>query len=315
MQPSNNNNTRHRSWCFTLNNYTDIEYNSLKNLECKYLIIGKEKGEQGTLHLQGYVQFANARPLSVLKTLNQRAHWEVAKGSALQNKQYCSKENDFFEKGKIPEQGARKDIQQVYANFRKGGRVADLIKDQDLGFQALRVAEKLEAYKKLDFDKPKDVYWFWGETGTGKTRSAMDMAKLVDDYWMSGENLKWFDGYYGQPLAIIDDFRKDFCTFHFLLRLLDRYPLRVPVKGGFTEWNPEVVIITTAFPPEGVYSTREDINQLLRRIKEVKHFTEVQSTEVRGNTDPDSLDPAMQSGGYLIQETPNNSDSEEDPLN
>ena len=47
---------------------------------------------------------------------------------------------------------------------------------------------------------------------------------------MSSRNLQWFDGYMGQKVVCFDDFRKDFCTFHELLRLLDRYPMDVPVK-------------------------------------------------------------------------------------
>lgn len=97
----------------------------------------------------------------------------------------------------------------------------------------------LEKMKKLPKDKPL-VLWFYGPTGTGKTRRAVEIGEEFGGYWMSGQNLQWFDGYQTleTPVAIIDDFRKDFCTFHYLLRLFDRYPLNVPVKGGFVAWRP-----------------------------------------------------------------------------
>lgn len=42
------------------------------------------------------------------------------------------------------------------------------------------------------------VWWVWGATGTGKTRFAVQFAEEHQyQYWISGENLKWFDGYAG----------------------------------------------------------------------------------------------------------------------
>jgi len=38
-------------------------------------------------------------------------------------------------------------------------------------------------------------------------------------------------------------------TFPFFLRLLDRYPIEVPIKGGHANWIPEVIIITCPRPP------------------------------------------------------------------
>ncbi|KAH3701634.1 hypothetical protein DPMN_076624 [Dreissena polymorpha] len=46
-----------KNWCFTVNNYTDEEYKAIREFDCGYLIVGEERGEeQGTPHLQGYIQ-------------------------------------------------------------------------------------------------------------------------------------------------------------------------------------------------------------------------------------------------------------------
>ena len=81
-----------RSWCFTVNNYSEEEFNSFKEVDCKYIIIGKEKGKEGTPNLQGYVQFKSCKTLGGVKKINERAHWEQAKGNPQQNKDYCSKD-------------------------------------------------------------------------------------------------------------------------------------------------------------------------------------------------------------------------------
>ena len=97
-----------RNWCFTLNNYTDEEYENLLKCDYGYIIIGKEKGKEGTPHLQGYVQLEKKQRLPALKKINPRAHWEAAKGSPEDNKKYCSKDGDFEERGNISTQGKKK---------------------------------------------------------------------------------------------------------------------------------------------------------------------------------------------------------------
>ena len=74
-----------RSWLFTLNNYSEDEYRSIQSWctnECDYAVIGKEVGEEGTPHLQGYFRKKVKCRLSSLKdSLSGRAHFEAARGS------------------------------------------------------------------------------------------------------------------------------------------------------------------------------------------------------------------------------------------
>ena len=73
-----------RSWLFVLNNYSEDEYRSIKDwcsAECDYAVVGKEVGEEGTPHLQGYFRKKVKCRLSSLKdSLSGRAHFEVASG-------------------------------------------------------------------------------------------------------------------------------------------------------------------------------------------------------------------------------------------
>ena len=88
-----------RKWVFTLNNYSDENITQLHNefLEKgNKFICEKEIGESGTPHLQGFVMWKNSRNLSTLAKINKKIHWERAKGSVLQNKKYCSKDNNVI---------------------------------------------------------------------------------------------------------------------------------------------------------------------------------------------------------------------------
>jgi len=93
-----------KRWAFTLNHWTDEEFDyicSIVPVMCDFGIIAKETGDTGTPHLQGYIEFkTKARPLSVFKT--KRIHWEVAKGNRSQNIVYCSKQNPVWDWGMPP---------------------------------------------------------------------------------------------------------------------------------------------------------------------------------------------------------------------
>lgn len=107
---------RFRNYVFTLNNYTTEELSLLEKLKCKYIIYGREIGDQGTPHLQGFVIWDNAKSFSATKRqLPQRAHYDVMykDSTPYDNFVYCSKDGDFTERGERPErvgQGKRNDM-------------------------------------------------------------------------------------------------------------------------------------------------------------------------------------------------------------
>lgn len=138
------------------------------------------------------------------------------------------------------------------------------------------------------FEK-KTVLWFYGETGTGKTKEAWARGRAFlglseedegayEQIWVSNSDGRWFDGYVGQAVAIIDDLRSNSWEFSWLLRITDCYPVRVPIKGGFAKWCPKLIIITAPDDPRTIYSNHETkepydgIEQLERRITELKFF-------------------------------------------
>lgn len=69
----------------------------------------------------------------------------------------------------------------------------------------------------------------------------------------------WFDGYEGQDDVLMDDYQCSMLDREFFLRLLDRYPMQVPVKGGFVEWRPKRIIITSNHNPIDWYASEQNI--------------------------------------------------------
>jgi hypothetical protein len=113
------------------------------------------------------------------------------------------------------------------------------------------------------------VHWYWGATGSGKSRLASELAG-VDAYWKPQG--KWWDGYTGQSNVILDDFRADWFSYGYMLRLLDRYPLKVEVKGSYVEFVATHIYITSHMNPTECFATWEDVAQLLRRLHTVREF-------------------------------------------
>jgi len=162
--------------------------------------------------------------------------------------------------------GKRNDLAATRALVHATGSMR-AVAAEATSFQALRGAELLLKYDEPRRDWKPLVRWYWGATGTGKTRRAMEEAGA--DRWVSGRSLQWWDGYDGHANVIIDDFRGDFCPFHTLLRYLDRYECRVEVKGGSRQLLARNIWITSCLPPEKAYpGCSERVDQLLRRIDE-----------------------------------------------
>ena len=70
-----------RGWCFTLNNYSQEEQEALRNVTCAYMVFGRERGDEGTPHLQGYVHLQHQKTLTAMKKIMPRAHLEVRMGT------------------------------------------------------------------------------------------------------------------------------------------------------------------------------------------------------------------------------------------
>lgn len=268
---------RMRRFVFTINNYNESEHGAVKLLDCKWMVCAKEKGANNTPHLQGAVVLSNPMTLAAIKKRAGflRAHIEEMKGTPEQSLAYCSKEDkEPFVKGTMPRPGKRSDLEDVAALVQGGSNLSEVADTHPTAIIKYgRGLMQLRSYyqKQRDPRYPPTVIWVHGLSGTGKTYTCFEAAQRIyglDGVWMSAGSLKWFDGYDGQPAVILDDLRTKHAEFSFLLRLLDRYPLRVEPKHGFTNWIPNLIFVTCPYTPTDLWSLRtpEQLYQLERRI-------------------------------------------------
>lgn len=267
--------SRHRAWCFTINNYTSSDEFAVKHLfkNAKYGICGKEIGdEKQTPHLQGYIHLKNPISMKALSKSLTRAYLQVALGTDEQNKDYCSKQgNVFLEVGEPSEgQGKRNDIHSLALEIKEGKvTIQDVIWNYpDMYAKYTRAIKDMFNATLKHRTEPPEVHWRWGKAGTGKTRWVFEKHGFKNVYLKDGTS--WWDGYNQQDVILMDDFDNSI-PYRTLLRILDRYNEQGQIKGGYVPINSPYIFITCEHPPEYFWSGNT-LSQVTRRLTSVQHI-------------------------------------------
>lgn len=263
---------RARMWSFTINNPTDADHKEMDTLmdmpSVHRLIGGREKGKEGTPHIQGCVRFETVKSMLQVKALLSRAHLEKSGGTWKQNATYCSKEGDVkWRKNEKGGQGERTDWQDGITAIQGGAGFTEICMDFPAIGRCPRMFNMIReetAAKNAPKWRDVKVTILWGMTGTGKTRKAVDH----DSVYMWHASDPWWCGYDGETRLVIDEFRDSQCKCSKLLRILDGYPLKLQVKGSHTYAKWTEVIITSNVDPDEWYSGVDPATRdaLFRRV-------------------------------------------------
>ena len=228
-----------RDWCFT-SFTTDKEINFEKD-KIKYIIYGREKCPTSNReHYQGFACFIRTCRIPKAKEWlggDSGIHLEPRRGTRDQARDYCRKDGEFIEWG-------RYDRRTLTELLRED---ISIIKEED-PLLYVRYHRGIEKLQNRQGDKWRDVNVtvLYGKTGTGKTRKVMEM----DNVYKIDPPYSWWDGYMGESILLIDDFRIGSIPRGMLLNLLDGYRMRLETKGGHTWALWDKIYITTNFDPE-----------------------------------------------------------------
>lgn len=275
---------RSKFWCFTLNNYTEEDESRIQevfNSRADYGIYGREVGESGTPHLQGYIVFKERRRLPYVKAaVGARAHLEVARGTPADSRRYCSKEGSVYEHGELPVHGPRDSSGRC---SRRDELACSFIAAAERGrdgmsefaaaepgcywFSRHTLLRNYGGHRRADNRPGISVKWYYGPPGSGKSRRAHD--ELPDAY-IKEPRTKWWNNYFFEKDCIIDDFGPNGIDINHLLRWFDRYKCYVEVKGDMVALCVERFIVTSNFHPSELFKFGDAVNPqlpaLLRRI-------------------------------------------------
>lgn len=242
------------------------------------------------LHIQGYLEckerwtFHRVRE-KVFEQYMPGACIAAARGTAAENRKYCTKDecrvagtepveigDPSGDAGESHQPG--KALDRVFADIKSGSTMLEIIEKYGFGIfvrheRALKSAMCSWGAKRRC--QPKIILLI-GPTGSGKSRWVE--RNYPDRYRMTfgnGGSAAWFDGYNGETVLELSEFRGQL-QLSFMLDLLDRYQLKVQTKGGTLQCLAEVVIITSNDEPSEWYAGMQDrdekLKPLLRRIEE-----------------------------------------------
>lgn len=224
-----------RNYLMTLNNPTEFgqEYlESIHNQVGAQFTCGQlEKGKEGTLHLQFFMNFAKPVRPAHIKKKDTRLHIEAVKINNGAD-DYCMKEDTRVDGpwtfGVRPvKRNSKTDWDRVYQLAKEGD------------FDSIPADIKVKHYANLQKIKKDNIVtsdkdhlrgiWIWGPAGVGKSRKARE------DYPGAYPKLcnKWWDGYQGQQHVIMDDIGKEHHVLGQQLKIwTDRYGCILETKGG-----------------------------------------------------------------------------------
>jgi len=210
-----------------------------------------------------------------VKKLNSTAHWEIAKGTTDQNVTYCQKDGQYVEYGDKPKSRA-----QIGKDNK--ARWADIIKCAEEGTAKEHYPQEYLRFNgtiirmhqpKLESNEELCGLWYYGESGTGKSKAAREHFPGAYD-----KNLnKWWDNYRHEPFVIMDDLDH----FHApqmgpaLKRYADHYPFRAEVKGSSMMVRPKKIIVTTQYTIEELWPYDQSMQDAIRRRFKVVRFFKI----------------------------------------
>lgn len=138
---------------------------------------------------------------------------------------------------------------------------------------------------------PKEVLYWWGPTGCGKTRAAHELGHCYEPI-RAGKGTIWWDGYAGEEIVLFDDIRSDDVRLSDVLRWTDGRNFVAQVKGGTVAVTAKTFVFTSNDPAHLIWMG-VDLAPLDRRLKNDRHvsFDKIKKPRVEVDLTPHGVGP------------------------
>lgn len=230
-----------RDFCFTINFPEDYHIQALQAMDYRYLVYQVEVGEEGTPHIQGFIQFMEKHRFTAIHKMveeyfpeledDEEDHrhtgwWTKRRGTPYEASHYCKKPvpdcecphckdlerfDNYFEDGSMSVGSAVERYAEVARVIKAKGLNHAIERFPDVYLQIPRGMESLARH--YIGQKPRDfittVTVLWGESDGGKTRYALSSGRTSYVLPPPGRSQTDFFGDYRpdyHEVVILDDF-------------------------------------------------------------------------------------------------------------
>lgn len=276
-----NDRMRVQGWFLTYSRCIESKELLLAHLEAlgpiqEYVICRELHEEEGDCpyHLHAYVKYQAPgikrsdvfKPNCIFHLSDTvRCKAEVAR-SRIKCIQYVKKDRDFItniDEGSLdPSLKKAKFIENL-----KTKSLRQLLEDGDVPYQSARAAAfaKQVVQDAFTHTTVRGV-WIYGPPGTGKSHSARH--DYGDDVYIKAQN-KWWDGYSGEKIVVLDDYDCKDVLGHYLKIWADRYACTGEVKGATVQLQHEKFIVTSNYSISECFPDPVMCAAIRRRFEEI----------------------------------------------
>lgn len=271
-----------------------------------------ELGEkEHTLHIQMYINFDNPKDFKTVKKYFPTAHFEEARGTAKDCKDYCSKEDTRvrgpYEEGTFTEERARTDYIGFFEMIKQGASNLEIKEAYPSLY--MRERNKIDVYRQDELHNEYDlklrtdleVTYIYGAGGTGKSSYVVNKYGLANIFRTCRYKYGAFDRYDGQKILVLDEFDSSMPITE-LNEMLDIYPSTIAARYAdrVSGFNKVYIISNLSLKEQYVNIQNEKPSQytaLCRRIHNIVKFSEHSICVERGKFDHAQLGMIFKENG------------------
>lgn len=169
---------------------------------------------------------------------------------------------DWVEFGERMKQGDRTDLEEFRDEVRGGMSLYNAYENHiSIMARYPYLYTAIQSVTPPHNDKPI-VKLYWGRSGTGKTTLALSEGCIEVTY-----DGRYFSGCHDK--MVINELHPNQFDRSLFLRITDEHPTPVRLLGSYAQWHPKLLIFTSNFSPDNLFSLDE---AYLRRFAEMRHF-------------------------------------------
>jgi len=218
------------------------------------MVYQRERGENGTAHIQGYIRFKKQHRFKAVKEwMGEELHIEQAKGTEGENRAYCTKSETRIEgpweigEFKETKKGKRSDLEKIADMLNSNCSIKDVAMEIPGSF--MRYHGGIVKYSELMTSdvEVRDIkcYVLWGTTGTGKTHRARTTYPLA--YGVINSRDPW-GAYNDQTEVLFDEFDWHDWNLVDMNRYCDKWSCRLDARynNKIAKWNRVIICANTS---------------------------------------------------------------------